>query len=97
MATGRRAKPNAIDTRQNGQRGSPESGKPLKQEIRDALLAVLREPGAPATAKASAGRSLLEFFIKDERDPDSDPTPATELSIDQIDAEIERLKNKLGG
>ena len=97
MVAGRRPNPIAPDTTQIAQSGSLESSKPLRQEIKDALLAVLREPGAPATAKASAARTLADFFIKDERDPDDDPAPISELSMDGLNAEIARLEKKLGG
>jgi hypothetical protein len=69
-------------------------GQSLKQEVRNALLGVLRDNTAPATARASAGRTLYEMF-KDEAQPDGDK-PAAELSVDELDREIERLANKPG-
>jgi hypothetical protein len=67
----------------------------LKQEVREALLGVLRDNTAPATARASAGRTLYEMF-KDEEGGSSDSKPAVEMSSEELDAEIARLAHKPG-
>jgi hypothetical protein len=38
----------------------------LREEVKQALRAVLRDPSASAAAKASAGRTLLEYFDDSE-------------------------------
>lgn len=63
----------------------------LRDEVRDALLTVLRDPKASPTARAIAGRSLMQI-LGDYGDP-SDKAPAAELSIDELDEEIAQLAN----
>ena len=69
---------------------------PLREEIRHALLAVLRDADAPATAKASAARTLADFFISDEENA-IERAPIGQLSVDDIDAELQRLGTKQAG
>lgn len=63
----------------------------LRDEVREALLGVLRDATAPPTARAIAGRSLLQL-LNEHGDP-SDKAPAAELSIDELDEEIAQLAN----
>lgn len=60
----------------------------LKEEVREALLAILREHDAPAGARASAARTLMEFFAE-ERAPGE--KPAEEMSEAELNEEIRRL------
>jgi len=61
----------------------------LRHEVREALRAVLSSPAASAAAKASAARTLMEYF-DDEPDAGSGRR-ASEMSADELDAEIARL------
>lgn len=69
----------------------PMNSGTLKDEVRQALLDVLRSVDAPATAKASAARTLAEFFIND--DPTGSPPEGEliEMSVEELNAEIARL------
>ena len=69
-----------------------ESVATLREEVRDALLDVLRSATAPAMAKASAGRTLIEMMREDDGEQRG-TAPITEMSEAQIDEEIARLKN----
>jgi hypothetical protein len=66
----------------------------LKTEVKDALLGVLRDDKAPAMAKASAGRTLIDIFREDEASNDAEGRkPVVEMSEADIDAEIARLSD----
>jgi hypothetical protein len=71
-----------------------EPKRPLDEEVREALLGVLRSGEASAAAKASAGRTLMEYF--GERARPAERT-ADELSEAELDAEIKRLTRKETG
>lgn len=58
----------------------------LRDEVRDALLEVLRDGKAPPTARAIAGRSLVQL-MGDGYEPGA-KAPASELTIEELDAEI---------
>ena len=80
------------DSRSHPRKKASGTGKvSLRDEVRDALLTVLRDPKASPTARAIAGRSLLQI-LGDHGDP-SDKAPAAELSIDELDEEIAQLAN----
>ena len=72
MASGRKNAPATI------------SGAPLREEVKLALLAVLRDSEAPPAARASAGRTLLEHF--DDRQPDGARSvdDMSETELDQL-------------
>jgi hypothetical protein len=57
--------------------------------LTEALLTILRDEAASAAAKASAARTLLEYFS--EQRPLGEQSADT-LSEDELDAEIARLK-----
>lgn len=65
-----------------GEKGS------LRNEVREALRALLSSPTASAAAKASAARTLMEYF--DDGD-DGSGRRATEMTADELDEEIGRL------
>ena len=67
------------------------NGVSLRAEVKDALLAILRDGAAPGSAKASAARTLAEFYFEDE-DNAVERRPATELSIDELDEQIARME-----
>jgi hypothetical protein len=67
-------------------KGSGPRKKSLKDEVRDALLEVLRDGKAPPTARAIAGRSLVQL-MGDGFEPGA-KQPANEMSIEDLDAEI---------
>ena len=62
----------------------------LRDEVRDALLGVLRDPAAPPTARAIAGRSLIQL-IGEQADSD-DKKPANAMSLAELDEEIASLQ-----
>lgn len=62
---------------------------PLRDEVREALLTILREESASAAAKASAARTLMEYFS--EQKPLGGQSADT-LSEEELDREIARLK-----
>lgn len=62
----------------------------LVEEVRDALLTILRDPTAPPTARAMAGRSLIQL-IGEQADPD-DKKPANAMSLAELDEEIASLQ-----
>jgi hypothetical protein len=90
MARGQRPKPTESDTSAKKLSGSQMSSGSLRQEIREAMLTVLRDVDAPATARASAARTLAEFCLDDDQDRVR-AAPVSELSVDDIDAELTRL------
>lgn len=66
--------------------------QPLVTRVREALLAVMDDAGAAAAAKASASRTLLEWFADEKAGPQK---PLAEWSADELDAEIERVSRLL--
>jgi len=62
----------------------------LRQIVRESLLNVLKDESASAAAKASAGRTLLEYF-DDSETLASKGKRGVELSIADLDAEIARI------
>ena len=62
----------------------------LREEVRQALLSVLRDSSASAASKASAGRTLLEYF-SDDRSATIGKRGA-ELSASELDAAIAELE-----
>lgn len=65
---------------------SGQRRKPLREEVRDALLVVLRDPKASPTARAIAGRSLVQL-MGDGYEPGAKRAPQ-EMTIEEIDDEI---------
>ena len=71
-----------------------ESERPkgtLRETVKQALLDVLQDKAAPAAAKASAGRTLLEYFDDSESAHSNDGRCSAELSLEELDAEIHKL------
>jgi hypothetical protein len=62
----------------------------LKDEVREALRRVLNDPGANAQAKASAARTLMEYFAE-EKGPQK---AIGEMSEGELDAEIAKMLGK---
>ena len=93
MARGQRAKPSESSTSANGKSASQRSGLSLRDEVRDVLLAILKDTSSGATARASAGRTLWEMY-KDDAGVIGAVTPAAEMSESDIDAEIARLEKR---
>lgn len=75
---------------------SADSPQSLREEVREALLTVLRDHSAPAMAKASAGRTLIEMSREDDATP-RDHKPAVEMTEDEIDSELSQLKRPCDG
>jgi hypothetical protein len=65
----------------------PDVATPLKVRVYNALLAVLDDTRAPAAAKASACRTLLEYYGGDDRGPKG----IDEMTAGELDAEINRV------
>jgi hypothetical protein len=61
----------------------------LKDEVKQALLEAMRDPSAPAAAKVSAARALLDHFSDGESANHSDKRGA-ELTATELDEEIAR-------
>ena len=57
----------------------------LREEVREALLTIVRDTSAPATARAHAARSLVLMLGDD--DP-GDRKPLSSMTLDELDAEI---------
>jgi hypothetical protein len=70
---------------------SAESNSSLRQTVKQAMLDILADRAAPAAAKASAGRTLLEYFDDSESAHGSDGRRTAELSLEELDAEIHKL------
>jgi hypothetical protein len=62
----------------------------LKSEVKQALLNVLRSSDASAASKASAGRTLLEYFSDDKSATKG--KRGAELSASELDAAIAELE-----
>lgn len=77
--------------------GSPKDDQrattSLRDEVKEALRAVLRDVGASAAAKASAGRTLLEFYDDAENSPGRGRR-SSEMTVEELDAEIARLTSQ---
>lgn len=63
----------------------------LRSEVREALRAVLADKAASAAAKASAARTLMEFFDDENASAAGGGRRASEMTVDELDAEIARL------
>jgi hypothetical protein len=63
----------------------------LRDEVREALIEIIRDPEASPNAKASAARTLMEFFGDDEKGAQGLTSALTE---EQLDAEIARLQRQ---
>ena len=64
----------------------------LHDEVKQALLLILRDESANAAAKASAARTLLEYFDDTKHHANSNARGA-ELSAAELDAMIDQLKD----
>jgi len=65
--------------------------KILREEVRDALLELLRDKKNPATARASAARTLADFFGDDVG---GGHKRAEEMTADEIDQEIASIQQR---
>jgi len=64
----------------------------LRDEVRDALLKILRDASSAATARASAARTLCEYF--GDEDGTGGHKRAEEMTADEIDAEIASIQQR---
>lgn len=80
-------------SRSGNEPGAGSNGT-LREQVREALVSVLTDIGASAAAKASAGRTLLEFFDEAGNEPGKG-RQATELTLEELDAEIARAEARL--
>jgi len=62
----------------------------LREEVKQALLNVLRSNDASAASKASAGRTLLEYFS--EAESVNHKRRGVELTASELDAAIAELE-----
>lgn len=69
-----------------GQKNAPATsvGQTLRDEVREALLTILRDSEAPPTAKASAGRTLLEYCDDRQAVDDRSLDDVTEGDLDRL-------------
>jgi hypothetical protein len=72
------------------EKSNVEPSSSLRDQVKDALMSVITDVSASAAAKASAGRTLMEFFGDDSIDGRSGRR-STELTADELDDEIARL------
>lgn len=70
----------------------PKVSQSLVDEVRDALVKVIRDDKAPPTAKAIAGRSLLQL-IDQEGDPGVKRAPST-MTVEELDEEIAAIQQE---
>ena len=63
----------------------------LRDEVREALLDILRDRKAPASARASAGRTLADYFADDDSGAQK---RAQEMTADEIDEEIATIQQR---
>jgi hypothetical protein len=61
----------------------------LKDIVREALLGLLSDPEASAAAKASAGRTLLEYFSEENQGVNK---RGAEMTAAELNDAIERFK-----
>ena len=59
----------------------------LSEEVKDALLAVMRDAKASPTARAIAGRSLVQL-MGTGYEPGASKQPLTEMTLRELDEEI---------
>lgn len=64
----------------------------LSDEVRESLLNVLRDTSANASAKASAARTLMEYFAN-TKDVKNNTARGVEMSADELDAAIAALRD----
>lgn len=62
----------------------------LRDEVKESLLSILRDDGASAAAKASAGRTLLEYF-DDVESSSSTARRGADMTAAELDAAIDKL------
>jgi len=62
----------------------------LRTEVKESLLSILRDQGASAAAKASAGRTLLEYF-DDSESTHASARRGADMSAAELDAAIAEL------
>jgi hypothetical protein len=60
----------------------------LRDEVRETLRAILADVSAPAAAKASAARTLMEYFGEERSES---TRRLAEMTDQELDAEILRL------
>jgi hypothetical protein len=65
--------------------------KALRDEVREALLGILRDTKAPASARASAGRTLADYFADDDSGTHK---RAQEMTAEEIDAELATIQQR---
>lgn len=70
-------------------RGQRESTASLRREVRDALLAIVRDKTAPASARAHAARSLVMLLGEGD---DREQRPLSSMTADELDAEIANIQ-----
>jgi len=72
----------------------PESAQAsLRDEVKQALLNVLRDSSASAASKASAGRTLLEYFSESES-VGADKRRGADLTSAELDDAIALLEKR---
>src|SRR5262245_65589266 len=88
MARGHKAKANGETSSSDR---LPRSSTSLSEEMCELLADIVRDRGAPASARASAGRTVLEELRSRGAAPGS--RPLSEMSMSEIDDEIARAQS----
>jgi len=73
---------------QTGKSKLPPTPEALRAEVLDALRSVLKDSRAPAAAKASAGRTILEHYAQKEQGLSG--RRGNEMTLAELDEEIAR-------
>lgn len=71
--------------------GLRDHKKALRDEVRDALLDILRDKSAPASARSSAARTLAEYYGDESG---GNHKRAQEMTAEEIDAEIATIQQR---
>jgi hypothetical protein len=88
---GQQSGENNGNSRRKEPKDGPKSSASLRERIKEALLAILSDAGAPAAAKVDACRELEKYAASDDPGAIAGPSaPAAEMSIEDLDAEIAR-------
>jgi len=88
MARGRKAKQNGETNRSSR---SLRSSSSLSEEMCELLADIVRDREAPASARASAGRTVLEELRSRGDAPGS--RPPSEMTAQEIDDELRRVQS----
>jgi hypothetical protein len=85
----RKAELTVVDSNEAQNKLPAQRSITLRDEVRESLLSILRDQDASAAAKASAGRTILEYFASDETSLAK--SRGADMSAAELDAAIAKL------